>query len=73
MFVGRSVLLQVVLQVFMKVIKGQAYRKEGKERERLYTVIECLDCGATTYERKKDKVLAALNRGCRSCPRKNNK
>ena len=56
-----------------KQIKGKAYRKEGKERERLYTVIECLDCGALTYERKATKIAAALERGCRSCQKSQKK
>jgi hypothetical protein len=51
----------------MKQITGKTYRKEGKDRERLYTEITCLECGAKTYERKKDKIQAALERRCKSC------
>jgi ribosomal protein L37E len=45
----------------MKQITGKVYRKEGKDRERLYTEITCLDCGAKTYERKKEKIEQALH------------
>jgi hypothetical protein len=54
----------------MKTIVGKEYRKEGKDGERLYTVIQCCDCGAKTYERKKDKIDKALNADCRSCQHK---
>jgi hypothetical protein len=51
----------------MKQITGKTYRKEGKDRERLYTEITCLECGAKTYERKKEKIEQALQRRCKSC------
>jgi transcription elongation factor Elf1 len=51
----------------MKQITGKTYRKEGKDRERLYTEITCLECGAKTYERRTDRIKAALERGCKSC------
>jgi len=51
----------------MKTIVGKEYRKEGKDGERLYTVIQCCDCGAKTYERKQDKIKQALERGCNHC------
>ena len=51
----------------MKTITGKVHRKEGKERERLYTEITCSECGAKTYERKKDKIEQALKRECNSC------
>jgi hypothetical protein len=51
----------------MKQITGKVYRKEGRDRERLYTEITCLECGAKTYERKKDKIDQALHRNCMSC------
>lgn len=50
-----------------KRVIGKEYRKEGRERERLYTVIQCDDCGATTYERKAKKIQEALERDCMSC------
>jgi hypothetical protein len=50
-----------------KRIIGKKHRKEGRERARLYTVIQCDDCGATTYERRADRIAASLERGCRSC------
>ena len=53
--------------ILMKTIVGKEYRKEGKDGERLYTVIQCCDCGAKTYERKQDKIKQALERGCKHC------
>jgi hypothetical protein len=53
-----------------KRVIGQKHRKEGRERARLYTVIQCDDCGATTYERRADRIAAALERGCKSCSSK---
>jgi len=50
-----------------KRIIGKKHRKEGRERARLYTVIQCDDCGATTYERRSDRIAAALERDCVSC------
>ena len=49
---------------------GKEYRKEGRERAHLYTVIQCDDCGATTYERRANRIEAALQRGCRFCSHK---
>jgi len=50
-----------------KHITGKTYRKEGRDRERLFTEITCSDCGAKTYERRKDRIQAALDRDCKSC------
>ena len=46
---------------------GKEYRKEGRERARLYTVIKCDICGATTYERRTHRVKTALQSSCKNC------
>ena len=51
----------------MKRLIGKVHRKEGRDRERLYSVIECSECGAKTYERRSTRVQAALERDCKSC------
>ena len=51
----------------MKSVIRKTYRKEGKAGERLYSVIQCDQCGALTYERKAKKVEQALARKCKSC------
>jgi hypothetical protein len=50
-----------------KHIIGRECRKEGRERARIYTVIECSTCGAKTYERKQRKIEKALRRACKTC------
>ena len=50
-----------------KHIVGRETRKEGRERARIYTVIECSTCGAKTYERKQRKIEEALKRLCKNC------
>ena len=52
-----------------KQIIGKKYRREGKRGDRLFTVIQCQDCGAETYERKSSRIETALNAACRSCIR----
>ena len=51
----------------MKRVIGKTYRREGKQGERLYSIIQCDECGALTYERKANKIEQALSRKCRSC------
>jgi hypothetical protein len=46
---------------------GKEIRKEGRERERIYTVIQCDVCGTKSYERKQRKIEEALKRQCRNC------
>ena len=48
----------------MKEIIGKKYRKEGRQ-SRLYSVIQCSECGRLTYKRK--DVQKALERGCIHC------
>jgi hypothetical protein len=50
-----------------KHIVGRETRKEGRERARIYTVIECDVCRTKTYERKQRKIQAALKRLCKNC------
>jgi hypothetical protein len=42
-------------------------RKEGREREHIYTVIQCDVCGSKSYERKQRKIEEVLSRQCRNC------
>lgn len=55
-----------------KHIGKQVHRREGKDRERLFTEIICDDCGHTTYERRSTRIQLALDRQCIHCqsPRK---
>jgi hypothetical protein len=46
---------------------GRESRKEGRERARIYTVIECDACRTRTYERKQRKIQEALKRLCKNC------
>jgi hypothetical protein len=46
---------------------GKEIRKEGRERERIHTVIQCDVCGSKSYERKQRKIEEALSRQCRNC------
>jgi hypothetical protein len=46
---------------------GKEIRKEGRERERIHTVIQCDVGGAKSYERKQRKIEQALSRQCRNC------
>lgn len=50
-----------------KHIVGRETRKEGRERARIYTILECSTCGAKTYERKQRKIEEALQRACKTC------
>lgn len=50
----------------MKKVIGKKHRKEGRE-ERLFSVIQCQDCGALTYERRASRIETALNSKCKSC------
>lgn len=50
-----------------KHIVGKETRKEGRERERIYTIIECSTCCSRTYERKQRKIEEALSRACKRC------
>ena len=50
-----------------KHIAGKQYRKEGKQRERLYTVIECDHCGHKTYARRSGRIQKALESRCKAC------
>lgn len=50
-----------------KHIVGKETRKEGRERARIYTILECDTCGTKTYERKQRKIQEALKRLCRNC------
>ena len=50
-----------------KHIVGRETRKEGRERARIYAVIECDVCRSRTYERKQRKIQEALKRLCRNC------
>jgi hypothetical protein len=50
-----------------KHIVGRENRKEGRERARIYTVIECDVCRTRTYERKQRKIEEALRRTCKTC------
>ena len=49
-----------------KEIVGRMHRREGRV-ERLYTVLECTDCGHKTYERKAKRIEKALQAGCSNC------
>lgn len=51
----------------MKRVIRKVHRKEGRDRERLFSEIECSECGAKTYERRSTRVQAALERDCKSC------
>ena len=51
----------------MKKVIGTTMRREGRNGDRKYQVIECQNCGAITYERRQKRVEAALSRGCMSC------
>lgn len=50
-----------------KHIVGRESRKEGRERARIYSIIQCSSCGAKTYERKQRKIKEALQRACKTC------
>ena len=50
-----------------KHIVGKETRKEGRERARIYTIIECDACRTRTYERKQRKIQEALKRLCKNC------
>ena len=50
-----------------KHVIGRECRKEGRERDRIYTVIECDVCRSRTYERKQRKIQEALKRLCKNC------
>ena len=51
----------------MKHIIGKKYRKEGRDRERLFTVIQCDQCNDITYQRLSNRVAEALEKPCRYC------
>ena len=51
----------------MKTIIGTCHRKEGKDRERLFTAIQCSECGHVIYERRSGRIQAALERDCQHC------
>lgn len=50
----------------MKKVIGTISKPEG-DRNRLFQVIECEDCGHTTHERRSTRVQKALQSGCNSC------
>lgn len=50
-----------------KCIVGTIRRKEGVRNGRIYTVIQCDQCGTKTYARKQRKIEEALARLCRNC------
>ena len=50
----------------MKHIIGKERRQEG-DRYRLYSIIQCDDCGHTRYERKASKIKQVLEAPCPSC------
>ena len=51
----------------MKQVIGSTHRREGRRGERLFQIIQCQECGAISYERRKTRVQAALQAECRSC------
>ena len=52
----------------MKRLTGRkVYKKEGRDRERLHSEIECSECGAKTYERRSTRIKAALEKDCKNC------
>ena len=53
----------------MKKLGKRVYRKEGKDRERLFTEIICQECGHITYERRSGRIQKALEAGCIHCSR----
>jgi hypothetical protein len=52
----------------MKRVVGHKHDWEG-DRMRKFSVIECSECGAQTFERRSGRVQRALKLDCRSCER----
>ena len=53
----------------MKRLTGRKVRKIEGDRTRLFTEIECEDCGRITLERRTGRIQKALQAGCIHCHR----
>ena len=51
----------------MRQVIGSTHRREGRREDRLFQIIQCQECGAITYERRKTRVQEALDRDCQAC------
>lgn len=52
-----------------KRIIGKVYRREGRQGERLFSKIECDQCGNIQFERRSGRVQKVVEAPCRECNR----